>query len=83
MAVAQTEQTARDIALGLAREAQAARECAEEEAEFAREHARGAAEYMAKVLEPELAEERARRANLEADLIDLAAPSESPDSAGG
>jgi PAS domain S-box-containing protein len=67
LAMAHAAQSARDIALTLAREANAARERAEEAAEFAQEHLRGTREYIARVLEPELADERARRAAVRPD----------------
>ena len=62
MAMTHAARSARDVALALAREAEEARERAEEVAEFAQEHARGAREYITRVLEPELAAERAKHA---------------------
>jgi PAS domain S-box-containing protein len=62
VATANAAQSARDAAMEDARQAQAGRERAEEAAEFAQEHLRGARAYIAEVLEPELAQERARRA---------------------
>ncbi len=62
VATAGAAHSARDAAIAHAREAHAGRERAEEAAEFAQEHLRGARDYIAQVLEPELAEERARRA---------------------
>jgi hypothetical protein len=64
LAAAGAAHSAGDVALALAREAELARERAEEVAEFAEEQARGAREYITRVLEPELAEERAKRAAL-------------------
>ena len=63
LAAASAAQTARDVAMALAREADGARVRAEEAAEFEREHARGSREYIARVLEPELADERATLAD--------------------
>ena len=63
LAAASAAQSARDVAMALAREAEDARVRAEEAAEFEREHARGSREYMARVLEPELADERAALAD--------------------
>jgi PAS domain S-box-containing protein len=77
-AMAHAAQSARDAALALAREAQTARERAEEAAEFAQEKARGANQYIRQVLEPELEQERARRAALEAGLSARDAQSEPP-----
>ncbi|HST58976.1 MAG TPA: PAS domain S-box protein [Longimicrobium sp.] len=62
VATAGAAQSARDAAIADAREAHAGRERAEEAAEFAQEHLRGARAYIAQVLEPELIDERARRA---------------------
>ena len=61
LAAANAAQTARDVALAIAQEAETARDRAREEAELAREQARGASDYMRNVLEPELAQERAKR----------------------
>lgn len=61
LAAAASAHAARDVALKLAEAAEAARVRAEEAAEFEREHARGTREYMARVLEPELASEREMR----------------------
>ncbi|MBW3570920.1 MAG: hypothetical protein KY467_07430 [Gemmatimonadetes bacterium] len=67
LATAHAAHAARDAAMDQAREAQAGRARAEEAAEFAEEHARGAREYIRRVLEPELAAERARRGGAEDD----------------
>jgi PAS domain S-box-containing protein len=66
VATANAAHSERDRALALAGEAEAARDRAEEEAEFAREHARGAREYIQRVLEPEIAAQRASRADPDA-----------------
>jgi PAS domain S-box-containing protein len=65
LAAASTAQSAREVAVKLAEEADGARLRAEEAAEFEREQSRGSREYIAGVLEPELADERARRAEAE------------------
>lgn len=65
LAAANSAQSARDVAVKLAEEADGARVRAEESAEFEREHSRGSREYITRVLEPELADERARRARAE------------------
>jgi PAS domain S-box-containing protein len=65
LAAANSAQSAREVAVKLAEEADGARVRAEEAAEFAREHSRGSREYITGVLEPQLADERARREEAE------------------
>jgi PAS domain S-box-containing protein len=78
LAAANLAQSARERAVDLARDADAARLRAEEAAEFEREHARGTREYMARVLEPELAAERAARAHDAADRAEEKKERENP-----
>jgi len=59
---------ARDVALALVQREQAARARAEETAEFAQAHLRGAREYISQVLEPELAAEREQNRELMAQV---------------
>lgn len=66
--MANAAHAAREVAQGLLQKAESARAQIEEAAEFAREQARGARRYITEILEPELKEERARRAALEAHL---------------
>jgi hypothetical protein len=68
LATANAAHSARDIALAHSREAQAALERAEEAAEFAREQARSAYQYITQVLEPEIEAERAKSSALQDDL---------------
>ncbi|HEX8236963.1 MAG TPA: PAS domain-containing protein [Abditibacteriaceae bacterium] len=55
VALGNAAQSARDTAVAMAEEARAAQNRAEEAEAFAREHARGAQEYITRALEPELA----------------------------
>ncbi|HYW09876.1 MAG TPA: PAS domain-containing protein [Longimicrobium sp.] len=82
LAAAHRAETAREEAVEHARDADAARERAEESAEFEREHARGTREYMSDVLEPELAAERAARADEAADCAEEKEERENPPVAG-
>lgn len=65
LAAANSAESAREVAVKLAEEADGARVRAEQAAEFEREQSRGSQEYITRVLEPELADERARRAEAE------------------
>ena len=67
LAAANSAQSAREVAVKLAQEAEEARVRAEEAAEFEREHSRGSREYITRVLEPQLEDERARRAEAEGE----------------
>ena len=67
LAAAAAAHSAREVAVKLAEEAEAGRVRAEKAAEFEREQSRGSREYITRVLEPELADERARRADAERD----------------
>ena len=78
LAAANAAESARERAVELTREADAARLRAEEAAEFEREHARGTREYMTQVLEPELAAERAARAHDAADRAEEKEERENP-----
>jgi PAS domain S-box-containing protein len=82
LATANAAHSERDIAQAHSRQAQLARERAEERAEFAQEQARGAHRYITQVLEPELAAERAKCSVLQDDLNARTAELEPPDPGG-
>jgi len=69
LSTANAAHAARDSAEASSREAQSALGRAEEAAEFAQEQARGARQYIAQILEPELADERAKSAGLQAERL--------------
>lgn len=68
LSTANAAHSAREVAEKSSRDAHSARQRAEEATEFAQEQVRGARQYIKQVLEPELADERARSADLQAEL---------------